>query len=717
MLIETIKKIDVIPDSIDENSYEVLVIEEAIKIIWILCRSNKEVAEQILTNNDFHNIIYSFIPFNFSSLNIPKQKIIGYIQELLYLQILHCIEIPSEVLKLANFQKQNLLEYFFPILSNQDISVQFLKNMNISVQHLIGLISTSFKRSDSELFEFSEFLQLIVDILKCITDKQKKMQFIWSIEYQIHWEAIVGNLFGLILALQKKSIMCNILFDIPLSDLSGIINSLSESILKDTENLDSDGVDISTFYTPKGITELFVCNHENYLLKVVRRHSLINFLLILQVLSSQKDVQRDKISSFLSKSFLNNLDTIISSSISQLSKILIVLKEEQKNLYLFQYRSLCWLIQYCFSVLHTSLRWNLQSAPSLMKLFGYSLDTCKFVCHGCEAFVAQRFKGWLFNKSILEGIISKIPIFQNGLTTKEKGCIDIKDLIDWIHKLFGAYFNTLLPSSLLTLSESIYGEKPVDSYFLLAHKSMLPLKSNWWLLPIKLWYEESKTNQTKKGPVLSFVYSVLVFSTVMVSSSKISSPTSRGELFLELSKFFLLPGQVYLDSLVSQFLINLLKILTNENNIILFEDKSFNFAKDFIEEYSASSCGQPLFTSFLLFFLQTQHPSDFRKLIWDELQPLLSLIHPWNDFKINESCFLYPLESDVQVLQSIIDAINHNSIANNDFLKKVAIHHLCSSFFNDFKENSTIISPWQKKQYWKQLPNVRSYILSLMILF
>lgn len=175
----------------------------------------------------------------------------------------------------------------------------------------------------------------------------------------------------------------------------------------------------------------------------------------------------------------------------------------------------------------------------------------------------------------------------------------------------------------------------------------------------------------------------------------------------EISKVFLLPGQVYSDDVVSSLLRNILFNLNKEK--IIFDDRAFSLTREIVTEYSSTSYGNPLFTDFILIYLQMQHSPDFRKIIWNELGSVLKLVFPSKNFQLSLDAFFYPIESDSSVIQSIVSSFSNPWYISNFFLRKIAIHHLAGTLFEDFGFDGTLtaiktLSDWNKQTIYSQIP-------------
>ena len=187
----------------------------------------------------------------------------------------------------------------------------------------------------------------------------------------------------------------------------------------------------------------------------------------------------------------------------------------------------------------------------------------------------------------------------------------------------------------------------------------------------------------------------------------------------ELLKIFLLPNEIYRNEEISPIFRKIARSLLpcNANQPIDFFLVNVmgldNLLLELVEEYAATSYGDPLFSQFLLLFLRMDQPSTYRKMIWRELgSPFLNFLQPNSSFysfvdekeeKDFVKIYFYPIEIDYELLQIYSATLREkeNLQLTNPFLHQILVHHLTLHLFNDFPfkiEQEFALSDWQRKQ-------------------
>jgi len=332
------------------------------------------------------------------------------------------------------------------------------------------------------------------------------------------------------------------------------------------------------------------------------------------------------------------------------------------------------------------------------------------MCVGCEAFATQRFASYLFNQQIFQQLIEKSDFFGDSFTN-----YTLQKATELLCKLSAVFRGAFIKPELLTFSEAVFADRSVDSFFWLADKSLLPFSQNWWLLPLKLWYEESSQApaEVAKAPLsMQFLHSELLFAALLLENlpSQWMEASNRGDILMQVAKCFLLPNHVYEDPVIRQLVDRCLVRLTQEP--IVFNESMFTVAKDLVVEYSSTSFGDPLFTEVMLLFLHMQHLSEFRKLVWDELHLVSQLLRPHGPQAragVHMDRFLYPLETEAGVIQSIVHFLASPPARRNEFLHRIALHHVSACLFpspvhsHPEDQMEPVLSNWMKKQILSQL--------------
>jgi len=685
-----------LPLNKDEES-TLTIIEKGVDIIWILCVANKEVAKQILGNETVVKTLHRFLPIDsLPSAPSCRQSVSATAINLLHLQCLYQIRLPKSVIAYTRAAVDILESFYFPsIIQNEDVSLQLLHNMNVTLQFTISIFVSVLQRKETQQIELQERFSFLAPVIHTMCQQVcMKHQCVLSTEFQLMYECVLGNLFSLLLNMQKKALQYAIPLNIDLPQFNEHILSLMNLVIEDLTHSPCANVRTEVLFKNGSLVDWFYCDTTSHIAKSMRRRILVNFLMLSEVVGSNLSTT-DQASNFLTPRNIELLEQIFCTCKQELQGVLDTLPANKRSLFLFQFRSICWLIHYSFSCLHRAHTKRLCDTFTVAKMYSYALDSCSFLYHGCEAFVSRLFVGWIFNKNVIQELLQDFQIPGQ----------DNSELVESVLQLRNVYSHMILPTELLNYSEDLFAERSADSFFLRAEKSVLPLAKNWWLLPVKLWYDEAqaKPSDAPRRSTVSFFHPVLIFSLLVIQNLPPTALTAinRGNIVAEISKCFLLPGEVYLDPVVNSLLHRFLVIVGKEP--IVYEQRVFSLMRDVASEYAATSMGEALFTNYLLVSLQMQQAPEFRKLIW-ELSSVLKFLHPHkSDSDVN--AFLYPIESDSKIIQAIV-AMKHNNgnwFVVNDFLHDVAVHHLAGTLFCDFV-NCNTLSPWLRQQTFKQIP-------------
>ncbi|KJA17442.1 hypothetical protein HYPSUDRAFT_70687 [Hypholoma sublateritium FD-334 SS-4] len=112
----------------------------------------------------------------------------------------------------------------------------------------------------------------------------------------------------------------------------------------------------------------------------------------------------------------------------------------------------------------------------------------------------------------------------------------------------------------------------------------------------------------------------------------------------------------------------------------------FQFYTDFVGLYDAISFAHPLFARLLLPPISMRYALDYRKHLWSDFNHVVRTIcvSPGNILSLDIREYLYPLETDKQIIASYLSSLLKDSVRN--FMRLVAIHHIASNIWPDLQE-------------------------------
>lgn len=112
----------------------------------------------------------------------------------------------------------------------------------------------------------------------------------------------------------------------------------------------------------------------------------------------------------------------------------------------------------------------------------------------------------------------------------------------------------------------------------------------------------------------------------------------------------------------------------------------FQFYTDFVGLYDAISFAHPLFARLLLPPISMRYALDYRKHLWSDFNHVVRTIcvFPGNILSSDIREYLYPLETDKQIIASYLSSLLRDSV--RDFMRLVAIHHIASNIWPDLQE-------------------------------
>ncbi|KAM9968132.1 hypothetical protein ACTFIW_002566 [Dictyostelium discoideum] len=311
-------------------------------------------------------------------------------------------------------------------------------------------------------------------------------------------------------------------------------------------------------------------------------------------------------------------------------------------------------------------------------------------------------------------------------------------------KLF--YQDRFFPSKTLQYSQILYrvddSDNQLDDLLISfeSENSLLPLKYDWFNLPIEFLYQssielynsnsqdyfdenESDWNEDLDSPPL--VSNTLLFiQSLYNSNSQYIHSIPLENTYQILMKIFLLKSEPWKNLEISKLLKHLLIVLinnlknkdngnnnngnnnNNENDQMeidgnqendkefdfegYFGSKFYQFYQEFIQHFVSVSFNSEIFSSFIWVFLRQCYNHRYRILFWNELFPTLHYLNCSDQqLPLGNDGYLLPYELNTELLSlyknSLIQKKTNRNQASKLYL--IAIHHLSHFIFGDNQED------------------------------
>jgi hypothetical protein len=113
----------------------------------------------------------------------------------------------------------------------------------------------------------------------------------------------------------------------------------------------------------------------------------------------------------------------------------------------------------------------------------------------------------------------------------------------------------------------------------------------------------------------------------------------------------------------------------------------YQFYTDFVALYDGISFSHPQFARLLLPPTSMRYPSDYRKLLWDDLGHVLRTVRLSPDQVLANDIkeYLWPIEQDLQIIRAYLRVIVKHPLSN--FPRLLAIHHIACSIWPDLRQD------------------------------
>ncbi|KYQ88848.1 hypothetical protein DLAC_10650 [Tieghemostelium lacteum] len=305
--------------------------------------------------------------------------------------------------------------------------------------------------------------------------------------------------------------------------------------------------------------------------------------------------------------------------------------------------------------------------------------------------------------------------------------------------LLAFYQERFFPKETLQISQyyltSSFNQKPVSSLFISfeSKDSLLPLKYDWYNLPIEYlyqtsigqyknqnYYDETEGDWNDNVDSDPLVLNTLMFikSLFSVKSTYITSIPIEN-IYQHLMKVFLLKSECWKASEIQKLLIQLFNVVVlqlqktdeddddDEDQMTddkqpkefqfekYFGPKFYQFYMDFVNQFVFSSFSSEVFSQYLWPFLRQCYSYQYRLYFWNELFPTLYYLVTVNEkapLPLGVSGYLYPLEENLEILSLYKNALIQKKITKDrgSKLYQIAIHHLSAFILSNQHETLTV---------------------------
>eukprot|EP00026_Physarum_polycephalum_P000376 Phypoly_transcript_00376.p1 GENE.Phypoly_transcript_00376~~Phypoly_transcript_00376.p1 ORF type:complete len:1480 (+),score=208.99 Phypoly_transcript_00376:579-5018(+) len=307
---------------------------------------------------------------------------------------------------------------------------------------------------------------------------------------------------------------------------------------------------------------------------------------------------------------------------------------------------------------------------------------------------------FVFHPMYLEHVL---PDGQNKMAIAE-GCIEFFD-------------NELFPTRDINNSSHLIipTQENINSLYLPFREQInqysLPLDPSYALFPIQFHYDHMyntslEYNSALPPPTLDQLTHYLQFWRLLEQSGSpyldvFIDPALR---YITLMKVFLLSEDLFLEPPIQHAIMSIFSSLTNGDTkmdlSLLSGPKFTGFLSDFISQFSAVSYGDAGFASVLFVFLRMEFPDQFRKMIWRDLFEMLPLLQNSTPFPLGKEGYLFPIESNDDLLRLYVDALVNEKVTNRrcSTLYWISIHHLSGHIFSTAQDFT-----WTKQDFLRKL--------------
>lgn len=214
------------------------------------------------------------------------------------------------------------------------------------------------------------------------------------------------------------------------------------------------------------------------------------------------------------------------------------------------------------------------------------------------------------------------------------------------------------------------------------HSGETLLPSDWPYFPLLSLYNSTQTPATKTSPPL-VSSDQIQWSLSWLTLLPPSLPTPR---YLRLCTVLLSPGSLFLYPNIHSLLhLHLTSLLSHGSGPDLSQSlpgisSNLDLYQQMLDQFSAESYGDLLFSMYLVIPLSMSQPIAFRRILWTEKTEILPLIwltpeqiSPWS-----VSRFLDPPETDISVLMAYFKSVAEGVVtkARNGLLYAIAAGHI-----------------------------------------
>ncbi|EGG22506.1 hypothetical protein DFA_04634 [Cavenderia fasciculata] len=420
---------------------------------------------------------------------------------------------------------------------------------------------------------------------------------------------------------------------------------------------------------------------------------------------------------YLDKSeFFTHLHSILVSTTEYRNQFVLLEGSggERDNLYISCNRSRTYLY-YHLLVLMNELSFDEEFDPSFIR-FHHSASMALVHCFlpNDDSLLFNLFRSVTFNPDYLSDIGS------TKSTSLSKIMIDF-----YQDKFFPS--NTIEYSNRYQLNVDSFQITPAS--FIISfetYESLLPLKYDWYNLPLEYLYQDSQeiVGKNKHGDfddgfgdddddddddLIAIIHPLIESSLQFIqclynSNSEYIQSIDLVNVYQSLMKVFLVKKEPWENRNISDLLKVLFNVLVSrlraekreqDDTIVEFDfgqyfgDRFYQFFTDFVNQFVTSSNSSPIFSTYLCIFLRQYYAVNYRRLIWSDLFPTLQYINLESDnLPLGNQCYLEPIEPSFDMIQIYKNAIIQSKASPSKAPKlyKIAKHHLLAYLFSSPSE-------------------------------
>ena len=266
------------------------------------------------------------------------------------------------------------------------------------------------------------------------------------------------------------------------------------------------------------------------------------------------------------------------------------------------------------------------------------------------------------------------------------------NLIIFNPQLFERIFSQIRDASLIQLSSF---QEIKEIFFKYSHFDS-PL---WIFDPIVECFKTKSSDESGIKLTLLFIYIL-----INLNEPLMKQIIPHSIQFGLLSTIFIVEERAYMNDEIDKLLTYMLKYLIKHRLVISSSLQTLPHVSNFEALFKMLSCeyefcSSPIFTNYLLVFLQQQSDPKFRKLFWSDHSSCLKYVHlQYKEAIVPIENLLFPIENDLSVIEIYLKNLLVGSISatNQNPFYFIAIHHthlaLFDAKYRDYSLNNDLFS-------------------------